>query len=88
VSAWVGVRPSVDVLATFEAAEAAIAPVYTMREVLADPHVQARNVFVEVDRVVMQGPVARLSRTPAEMRWAGRPLGADTEEVLGTLDES
>jgi crotonobetainyl-CoA:carnitine CoA-transferase CaiB-like acyl-CoA transferase len=88
VSAWVGVRPSVDVLATFEAAEAAIAPVYTMREVLADPHVQARNVFVEVDGVVMQGPVARLSRTPAEMRWAGRPLGADTEEVLGTLDES
>ena len=30
----------------------------------------------------MQGPVARLSRTPAEMRWAGRALGADTEEVL------
>ena len=81
VSAWVGARPSVEVLAAFEAAEAAIAPVYTMREVLADPHVRARNVFVEVDGVVMQGPVARLSRTPAEMRWAGRPLGADTEEV-------
>jgi len=88
VSAWVGARPSIDVLAAFEAAEAAIAPVYTMREVLADPHVQARNVFVEVDGVVMQGPVARLARTPAEMRWAGRPLGADTEEVLGALDES
>jgi crotonobetainyl-CoA:carnitine CoA-transferase CaiB-like acyl-CoA transferase len=88
VSAWVGARRSVEVLAAFEAAEAAIAPVYTMREVLADPHVQARNVFVEVDGVVMQGPVARLSRTPAEMRWAGRPLGADTEEVLGTLDDA
>ena len=87
VSAWVGARPSIDVLAAFEAAEAAIAPVYTMREVLADPHVQARNVFVEVDGVVMQGPVARLARTPAEMRWAGRALGADTEEVLGALDE-
>ncbi len=88
VSAWVGARPSVEVLAAFEAAEAAIAPVYTMREVLADPHVRARNVFVEVDGVVMQGPVARLSRTPAEMRWAGRPLGADTEEVLGALDDA
>jgi len=82
VSAWVGARPSAEVLAAFEAAEAAIAPVYTMREVLADPHVQARAVFVEVDGIVMQGPVARLSRTPAEMRWAGRALGADTEEVL------
>jgi crotonobetainyl-CoA:carnitine CoA-transferase CaiB-like acyl-CoA transferase len=87
VSSWVGARPSAEVLAAFEAAEAAIAPVYTMREVLADPHVQARKVFVEVDGVVMQGPVARLSRTPAELRWAGRALGADTEEVLGTLDD-
>ena len=87
VSAWVGARPSAEVLAVFEAAEAAIAPVYTMREVLADPHVQARQVFVEVDGVVMQGPVARLSRTPAEMRWAGRELGADTEGVLGALDD-
>jgi len=87
VSAWVGARTSAEVLAAFEAAEAAIAPVYTMREVLADPHVQARAVFVEVDGIVMQGPVARLSRTPAEMRWAGRELGADTESVLRDLDE-
>ena len=65
--------------------EAAIAPVYTMRELLHDPHVQARNVFPEVDGIVMQGPTARLSRTPAELRWAGRALGADTDEVLATL---
>jgi len=87
VAAWVGARPSAEVLAESEAAEAAIAPVYTMREVLADPHVRERNVFVEVDGIVMQGPVARLSRTPAELRWAGRPLGADTDEVLTHLDE-
>jgi crotonobetainyl-CoA:carnitine CoA-transferase CaiB-like acyl-CoA transferase len=87
VTAWVGARPSAEVLAAFEAAEAAIAPVYTMRELLADPHVKARRIFVEVDGVVMQGPVARLARTPAEMRWAGRELGADTEEVLGTFDD-
>ena len=59
-----------------------------MREVLADPHVRARDVFVEVDGIVMQGPVARLSRTPAEMRWAGRALGADTDEVLRELEET
>ncbi len=87
VSEWVGARPSAEVLAAFEVAEAAIAPVYTMTEVLADPHVRARAVFVEVGGIVMQGPVARLSRTPAEMRWAGRPLGADTEAVLAELDD-
>jgi hypothetical protein len=40
---------------------------------------------VEVDGVTMAGPVARLSRTPGEIRHAGRPLGADTDEVLAEL---
>lgn len=83
LTAWIDARPSAEVLAAFEEAEAAIAPVYTMPDVLADPHVQARGALVEVDGVVMQGPVARLSATPAEIRGAGRPLGADTESVLG-----
>jgi crotonobetainyl-CoA:carnitine CoA-transferase CaiB-like acyl-CoA transferase len=83
VRAWIAARPFDAVMDAFERAEAAIAPVYTMAEVLADPHVRARHVFVEVDGVVMQGPIARLSRTPGEVRWAGRPLGADTADVLG-----
>jgi hypothetical protein len=29
----------------------------------------------------MQGLIARLSATPGVLRWAGRPLGADTEAV-------
>ena len=82
VRAWVGARSSDDVMNAFEQAQAAVAPVYTMAEVLADPHVRTRNVFVEVDGVVMQGPIARLSRTPGEVRWAGRALGADTDEII------
>ena len=82
VVAWVGARTSGDVLAAFDAVEAAIAPVYSMHDLMADPHVIARGVFVEVDGVVMQGPVARLQRTPGEVRFVGRPLGADTDAVL------
>jgi crotonobetainyl-CoA:carnitine CoA-transferase CaiB-like acyl-CoA transferase len=85
VAAWVGARSTEDVLAAFDAAHAAIGPVYTMRELMADPHVQERGVFVEVDGVVMQAPVARLSRTPGEVRHPGRALGADTEQVLEEL---
>jgi crotonobetainyl-CoA:carnitine CoA-transferase CaiB-like acyl-CoA transferase len=48
-----------------------------MAEVFADPHVQARDVMVEVGGVRMQGPIARLSRTPARLRHPGRALGAD-----------
>jgi crotonobetainyl-CoA:carnitine CoA-transferase CaiB-like acyl-CoA transferase len=87
VGEWVGARSSAEVLAAFDEVEAAIGPVYSMHDLLADPHVIARGVFVEVDGVVMQGPVARLLRTPAEVRFVGRALGADTDAVLDELGE-
>jgi crotonobetainyl-CoA:carnitine CoA-transferase CaiB-like acyl-CoA transferase len=70
------------VLAAFEQAHAAIAPVYSMADLLADPHMAARDAIVEVDGVRMPGVVARLSETPGAVRHAGRVLGADTDEVL------
>jgi crotonobetainyl-CoA:carnitine CoA-transferase CaiB-like acyl-CoA transferase len=85
VTEWVGARSRADVLAAFDAAQAAIAPVYSMHDLMADPHVQARKVFITVDDVVMQGPTARLTRTPGEVRFVGRPLGADTDAVLDEL---
>jgi crotonobetainyl-CoA:carnitine CoA-transferase CaiB-like acyl-CoA transferase len=82
LSDWIAARPSADVLAAFEAAHAAAAPVYTMADLARDPHVQERGVLAEVDGVVMPGPVARLSRTPGRIAGPGRRLGADTDEVL------
>lgn len=87
VGEWIGARPADEVLAAFEAAEAAAAPVYDMADASADPHLRAREAIVEVDGTPMQGLVARLSRTPGRIRWTGRPLGADTDEVLGELRE-
>jgi crotonobetainyl-CoA:carnitine CoA-transferase CaiB-like acyl-CoA transferase len=85
VTAWVGARPLEEVLAGFDAVEAAIAPVLTMADIATDPHYLARGSVVEVDGVPMQGLIARLSATPGRIRHAGRPLGADTEEVLAEL---
>jgi len=82
---WIGAHTQAEVLAAFEEAQAACAPVYGMADVLADPHVRARGVVEEVDGTPMQGLVARLSATPGRIRWAGRPLGVDTEEVLAEL---
>jgi crotonobetainyl-CoA:carnitine CoA-transferase CaiB-like acyl-CoA transferase len=76
---WVAARPAAEVLAAFDAAEAAAAPVLTMADLAADPHVAARGMIEEVDGVPMQGLVARLSATPGRIRWAGRPLGAEDE---------
>ncbi|WP_436794752.1 CaiB/BaiF CoA transferase family protein [Actinospongicola halichondriae] len=84
---WIGARTRDDVLAAFDEAEAAAAPVYSMNDVLADPHVRARGSVVDVDGTPMQGLVATLSATPGRIRWAGRPQGADTDEVLAELDD-
>lgn len=88
VAAWCAARPLAEVLATFEAAHAAAAPVYDMSQLAEDPHAVARGMVTEVDGVPMQGLVARLSVTPGRLRWAGRPLGADTDAVLDELNGS
>jgi crotonobetainyl-CoA:carnitine CoA-transferase CaiB-like acyl-CoA transferase len=77
VADWIGARDLDEVLAGFHDADAAIAPVLTMADLAVDPHVQARESLTELDGVLMQNVVARLSKTPGRLRWAGRPLGAD-----------
>lgn len=87
VAEWIAARTADEVVAAFEAAEAACAPVYTMADLAVDPHVRARGAIVAVDGTPMQGLVAKLSGTPGRIRWAGRPLAADQAEVLAELDD-
>lgn len=83
VAAWVGARPLQEVLAVFEEAHAAIAPVLGIEDLIDDPHVVARGALEELDGVLMPGPIARLSETPGRLRWAGRPLSADQGATFG-----
>jgi crotonobetainyl-CoA:carnitine CoA-transferase CaiB-like acyl-CoA transferase len=86
VADFIAARPADEVLAAFEDAHAAAAPVYDASDIVADPHYAARGSVVELGGVKMQGLIAHLSATPGRLRWAGRPLGADTEEVLAELE--
>ena len=86
VADWIAERTSEEVIAAFEEAHAACAPVYDMADLAVDPHIAARQTIVEVDGTPMQGLIAKLSATPGHIRWAGRPLGADQAEVLAELD--
>jgi crotonobetainyl-CoA:carnitine CoA-transferase CaiB-like acyl-CoA transferase len=88
LSAWCAARSLDEVLEAFEQAQAAAAPVYDMAQLAVDPHVLARGTVVDLDGTPMQGLVARLSATPGQLRWAGRPLGADTDAVRAELDEA
>ena len=85
VSAWIAERPSAEVIRRFEEADAAIAPVYTMGDLFADEHFRRRGLFTTVEDIVMQAVSPRLSRTPGSVNFVGRPLGADTDEVLAEL---
>ncbi|MER6912893.1 CoA transferase [Streptomyces sp. NPDC000594] len=87
VGGWIARRSRDEVLAAFEKAEAAVAPVQDIREVMEDPQYRALDTITEVDDpelgpLRMQNVLFRLSGTPGAIRWAGRPHGADTEEVL------
>jgi len=78
---WCAQRLQADVIVAFTAAEAAIGPVMDMADIAADPHFVAREVITPVDGTPMQALIARLSATPGRLRWAGRPLDADGDEI-------
>lgn len=90
VADWTARRTRDEVLAAFEAAQAAAAPVYDVRGILADPQYAALGTAVAVphDRlgeVRMQNLPFRLSATPGRIRHAGRERGQDTDAVLAEL---
>ncbi|MFF6774990.1 CaiB/BaiF CoA transferase family protein [Streptomyces sp. NPDC012637] len=90
VGSWIARHTRDEAMAAFEKAEAAIAPVYDVRDVLDDPQFQALGTVTEVPDpelgpIRMQNVLFRLSDTPGAIRWTGRPHGADTTELLTEL---
>ena len=86
-SRWIGSRTSKEVIETIEAADAAIAPVYNMQQVIEDPHFITRESFTKVDGILMQNLVARLSKTPGKIVSAGPKLGQHNQEIKRELDD-
>lgn len=90
VSEWIEARTRDEVMEAFEAADAAIAPIYDAADVLDDPHIRATEMFANVEdpdlgKVRMQNVLFRMSETPGQIRHTGRALGADTDEILDGL---
>ena len=49
----------------FDGSDACVTPVLTATEAMKDPHMQSRNVFLDVDGVPQPAPAPLFSRTPA-----------------------
>lgn len=68
--------------AIFEQTDACVAPVLTLSEALANPHMAARGVYQKIDKTIHAAPAPRFSRsTPRAPQNPGAP-GADAREVL------
>lgn len=93
LSDWIAQRDRAEVLATFEQAGAAIAPIYDAADIVQDPHIRGTDMVTEVadsdlGSVLMQNVMWRMSRTPGAIRFTGRDLGADTDSILSELGYS
>ncbi|MEP7312567.1 MAG: CoA transferase [Pseudomonadota bacterium] len=66
---------------------APVGPVYSMQDILDDEHFKQRAVVVEVPdpvlgSVTFPNVFAKLTNCPGAIRFGGRPIDADREEVL------
>ncbi|MGW6268779.1 CaiB/BaiF CoA transferase family protein [Streptomyces sp. NPDC055060] len=67
--------------AVFEGSDACVAPVLSLREAPAHPHLAARGTFVDHGGITQPAPAPRFSSTPTQVRGGPAQPGADTEAV-------
>ncbi|KAB8164713.1 CoA transferase [Streptomyces sp. 3MP-14] len=67
--------------AVFEGTDACVAPVLSLREAAAHPHLAARGTLVAPGGLTQPAPAPRFSRTPGALRRPPAAPGAHTAEV-------
>ena len=87
---WTRARAVDEALAALDAADVPAGRIYSVADIVADPHYQARDMILDAElpggtRVKMPGIVPKLSGTPGAVRWQGPALGAHTDSVLAEL---
>ncbi|MEI5999761.1 CoA transferase [Paraburkholderia bengalensis] len=90
ITAWTSHHSIDDVLDALERAEVPSGRIYSVADIVADPHYAARDMLLAAElpggaSVKMPGIVPKLSDTPGEVRWQGPALGEHTSSVLAGL---
>ncbi|WP_067669138.1 CaiB/BaiF CoA transferase family protein [Nocardia miyunensis] len=87
VGSWIAARGRDEVVTAFEQAQAAVAPIYTAADIMADPQYTTLGSVLRIEDPEL-GPLKmpnvpfRLSDTPGEIRTTGPKLGEHTAEIL------
>ena len=82
VAERVQTRDLADWIAVFDGSDACVAPVLTLSEATAHPHLVARATLVEVDGVVQPAPAPRFSATPTALGAEPSETDADPRRAL------
>lgn len=89
IAEWTRANDSETVLKTLDEISVPGGPIYSVADMAADPHFNARGLFEEVGvhdhPLKIPAILPRLCNTPGRTEWAGPELGAHTDEVLSEL---
>lgn len=89
IGAWTGALPAAEVLEVLDHAQVPSGPIYSVVDMLTDPHFNARGLFeeVEVNGAPLKIPAMMpfLSETPGRTDWPGPTVGEHNADVLGAL---
>jgi crotonobetainyl-CoA:carnitine CoA-transferase CaiB-like acyl-CoA transferase len=89
IAAWLKSLNAIDALELLDEARVPSGPIYSVADMMVDPHYIARGLFEEVDvngqALKIPALVPRLSETPGRSDWPGPEVGAFNEEVYGGL---
>ena len=90
ITHWTSSLPIEQVLSALEAVEVPAGRIYSVADIVSDPHYQARDMLLNAElpggvSVKMPGIVPKLSETPGAVNWQGPSLGQHTDDILGSL---
>lgn len=86
LDSWCRSLPSDHILSILEDARVPSGPIYSVADMMQDPHFQARGLFqqVEINGKPLKIPAItpRLVETPGETRWPGGDVGSHNQQIL------
>jgi formyl-CoA transferase len=90
IGEWTAQHPVAEVLEALDKASVPAGRIYTVADIAADPHYQARGMLqaVEMDdgsTLTVPGIVPKLSATPGQHRRNAPQLGQDTDQILAEM---